>query len=76
MTTKNKKECPLGKVKINVSDKSIVQKCVTTITGHPQRTYFETVEGDFKQRYLNQKMSFTNKSHANDTSLSENKEGI
>ena len=51
MTTKKKKECPLGKVKINVSDESIVQKCVTMITGHPQRAYFETVEGDFKQRY-------------------------
>ena len=66
--TRRKQECPLeGKWR----SENIAYKCVRTITAHPQRSYLETTEVDFKQQYNNHNMSFTNKSYANVNSLSK-----
>ena len=65
--SRKKEECPLeGKCR----SENVVHVCVTTVTGHTRRTYLGTSDGSFK-RYYNHKMSFTNKSHANNTSLSK-----
>ena len=65
---RNKKECPLdGKCR----SENIIYKCVATATGHLDKVYLGTAEGDFKQRFYNHKKSFKNKSYANDTTLSK-----
>ena len=33
----------------------IIYKCVVTATGHPQKVYLGTAEGDFKHQYYNDK---------------------
>ena len=49
----------------------IIYKCVVAATGHPQKVYLGTAEGDFKQQYYNHKKSFENRKNANETSLSK-----
>ena len=39
-------------------------------TGHLQKVYLGTAEGNFKRRYYNHKKSFRNRKYANETSLS------
>ena len=39
-------------------------------TGHLQKVYLGTAEGNFKRRYYHHKKSFRNRKYANETSLS------
>ena len=64
---RKKQECPLeGKCR-----SEDIYKCVVTATGHPQKVYLGTAEGDLQQQYYNHKKSIRNWKYANETSLSK-----
>ena len=48
-----------------------VYKCVALVDGYPNEVYLGTTDGDFKQRFYNNLMSFNNKDHSADTTLSK-----
>ena len=63
---RKKEDCPLeGKC----SSKNIFYKCIASTSGHPDKVYEETAEGDFKKRYYNHISSFINKVQMNKTTL-------
>ena len=65
---RKKYECPFdGKCRAE----NIVHKCVASIHGYPNKVYLGTAEGDFKQRFSNQQMTFNNEGHSADTKLSK-----
>ena len=38
-------------------------KCVASVEGYPNKVYLGTVDGDFKQRFYNHRMSYNNDGH-------------
>ena len=63
-----KEECPLeGKCRTE----DVIYKCIATTTGHPQKAYLGTAEGEFKLRFYNHKKSFKDRHYTNETSLSK-----
>ena len=65
---RNKDECPMnGKCQVQ----NVVYKCTVSATPNfPKRVYLGVAEGDWKQRFYNNKNSIKNKSYRNDTTLS------
>ena len=55
----------------NYRFEDIIYKCAVKATCHPLNVYLGIAEGDFKQRYYNNKKSFRNRKYANETSLSQ-----
>ena len=49
---RKKEECPLES---KCRSEDIIYKCVLAATGHPQKVYLGTAEGDFQHQYYNQK---------------------
>ena len=69
---RKKHQCPLdGKCRAE----NIVYKCVASVDGYPIIVYLGTAEGDFKQRFYNQQMSFNKDSHSTQTQHFPNKFG-
>ena len=65
---RKKHECPLdGKCRTE----NIVYKCVASVERYLKKVYLGTAEGDLKQRFYNQRMSFNNEGHSTDTTLSK-----
>ena len=65
---RKKHECPLdGKCRTE----NIVYKCASLVHGYPNKVYLGTTEGDFKKCFYNHWMSFNNKGHSTDTTLSK-----
>ena len=60
-----------GKMQGNYRFEDIIYKCAVKATCHPLNVYLGIAEGDFKQRYYNNKKSFRNRKYANETSLSQ-----
>ena len=57
---KKKHECPLHR---KCRTESIVYKCVASVIAEPNKVYLGTAEGDFKQCFYNDWMSFNNGCH-------------
>ena len=51
--------------------KHLIYKYIVSISGHPDKAYLETAEGDFKQRYYKHISSFKNKAKMNKTNLAK-----
>ena len=48
--SRKKEDCPLeGKCRTE----NIIYKCIASTSGHPDKVYLGTAEGDFKKRYYN-----------------------
>ena len=65
---RNKEACPLDG---NCQVRDVIYKCVASTSMNPDKTYFGTAEGDFKQRYYNHTKSFKYKKNSNDTTLAK-----
>ena len=50
---------------------NIIYKCITSRSGHPDKVYLGTAEGDFKKRYYNHISSFKNETQMNKTTLAK-----
>ena len=50
---------------------NIIYKCIASTSGHPDKVYLGTAEGDFKKRYYNHISSFKNEIEMNKTSLAK-----
>ena len=48
---------------------NIIYKCIASRSGHPDKVYLGTAEGDFKKRYNNCISSFKNETLMNKTTL-------
>ena len=48
---------------------NITYKCIVSTSGHPDKVYLGTAEGDFKKRYYNHISSFKNETQMNKTTL-------
>ena len=44
-------------------------KCVASVEGYPNKVYLGAVDGDFKQRFYNHRMSYNNDGHSTDIIL-------
>ena len=63
-----KDDCPLeGKCRT----KNIIYKCIVSTSGHPDKVYLETAEGDSKKRYYKHISSFKNKTQMNKTTFAK-----
>ena len=63
-----KDDCPLeGKCRT----KNIIYKCIVSTSGHTDKVYLETAEGDSKKRYYNHISSFKNKTQMNKTTFAK-----
>ena len=61
---RKKGECPLeGNCRAN----DIVYKCISSVTGFPNKVYLGTTQEEFKKRFYNHKTSFMSKWKRNDT---------
>ena len=59
---RKKEDCPLeGKCRTE----NIIYKCIASTSGHPDKVYLGTAEGDFKKRYYNHISSFKNETQMN-----------
>ena len=57
-----KEDCLLeGKCKTE----NIIHKCIVSTSGHPNKVYLGTAEGDFEKRYYNHISSFKNETQMN-----------
>ena len=60
--------CPLeGKCRTE----NIIYKCIASASGHPDKVYLGTAEGDLKKRYYNHISSFKNEIQMNKTNLAK-----
>ena len=50
---------------------NIIYKCTFSTSGHPDKVYLATAEGDFKKRYYHHISSFKNESQMNKTTLAK-----
>ena len=65
---KKKKDCPLeGKCRTE----NIIYEFIVSTSGHPDKVYFGTAEGDFKKIYCNHISSFKNETQMNKTTLAK-----
>ena len=65
---RKKEDCPLeGKCRTE----NIIYKCIASTSGHPDKVYLGTAEGDFKKRYYNHISSFKNETQMNKTTLAK-----
>ena len=66
-TCRKKHECTLD---CKCRAENIVYKCATSVDRYPNKVYLGAA-GDFKQHFYNHQMSFNNKGHSTDTTLSK-----
>ena len=50
---------------------NIIYICIASTSGHPDKVYLGTAEGDFKKRYYNHISSFKNETQMNKTTLAK-----
>ena len=65
---RKKEGCPLGG---KCRTENIIYICIVSTSGHPDKVYLRTAEGDFKKRYYNHISSFKNESQMNKTTLAK-----
>ena len=53
------------------STKNITYKCIVSTSGHLDKAYLGTAEGDFKRRFYNHISSFKNETQMNKTNLAK-----
>ena len=64
---RKKEDCPLGGRRCRTEN--IINKCIVSTSGHPDKVYLGTVEGDLEKRYYNHINSFKNEIRINKTTL-------
>ena len=64
---RKKEDCPLGGSRCRTEN--IIYKCIVSTSGHPDKVYLGTVEGDLEKRYYNHINSFKNEIRINKTTL-------